>query len=74
MPEHEDVTADDIKEAVASDMVDGVQSFSDGTNSVVQMDPQKRLDVADRLTKSEAAEVDWFGMRTRKMNGGEAWQ
>ena len=73
MPDHEDVTADDIKEAVASDMVDGVQSFSDGTNQVTQMDPQKRLDVADRLSRSEAAQNTNFGLRTVALKGGGAW-
>lgn len=74
MADHEDVTADDIKEAVASDMVDGVQSFSDGTNSVTAMDPQKRLDVADRLKREEAAANTNFGLRSVVLKGGSAWQ
>lgn len=66
--------ADDISDAAAQAATDGVESFSDGTNSVRQMDPMKQLDVADRLAAREASSVDWFGLRTRKMNGGAAWQ
>ncbi len=65
--------ADDIKDAVAADMVDGIESFSDGTNQVTQMDPQKRLDVADRLSRAEAAQNTNFGLRTVTLNGGGAW-
>lgn len=73
MDDGEPVTADDIKSAVSADMVDGVASFSDGTNQVTQMDPQKRLDVADRLSRSQAAQNTNFGLRTVALKGGGAW-
>lgn len=69
----EDITADDIVDAVASDVVDGVQAFSDGTNSVTAMDPQKRLDVADRIRRAEASENTNFGLRFTTLNGPGAW-
>lgn len=65
--------ADDIEEQVAADVEAGVQSFSDGTNSVTAMDPQKRLDVVDRLRRQDATGQDWFGLRTKTLRGGGAW-
>lgn len=47
-------TAQEINDAVSADAESGVQSFSDGTNSV-QMAPLKdRLEAAQRATRSSA--------------------
>lgn len=66
--------ADDIEDQVVADVTDGIASFSDGTNQVTAMDPQKRLDVVDRLRRNEAASSDTFGFRTKALRGGGAWQ
>lgn len=73
MADDEEVTADDIEDAVAADVEAGVQSFSDGTNSVTAMDPQKRLDVVDRLRRSDASAQPHFGLRFTTLNGPGAW-
>ena len=73
MAEDEEVTADDIREAAQQSAADGVQTFSDGTNSVTAMDPAKQLEIAERMDRRTSADVDWFGLRTRTLNGGSAW-
>lgn len=64
-----DQNADAIEQQVAEDVTAGVQSFSDGTNNVSAMDPDKRLNVADRLRRRQANKNASFGMRTTKLNG-----
>lgn len=68
------VSADDIEEQVAADAAAGIQSFSDGTNSVTAIDPMRRLEVAAQLRRNEAAQSAGFGLRTSKLRGGAAWQ
>lgn len=47
-------TADEIEASVAEDLEAGVQSFSDGTNSVTAMDPEKRLAAANKLRQNDS--------------------
>lgn len=70
----EEITSDDIRHAAMQSASEGVQSFSDGTTSVTAMDPQKQLDVADRIDRATAATNSTFGLRFTAMNGGGAWQ
>jgi hypothetical protein len=67
-------TADEIEEAVLTDAEAGIQSFSDGTNSVSAMDLEKRLEVVSRLRRSTASEQTHFGLRISTLKGGGAWQ
>lgn len=69
----EEVTADEIREAAERSAADGVQSFSDGTNSVTAMDPAKQLDVAERKDRRTAAANATFGLRFTTLNGPGAW-
>ncbi len=73
MASEEEVTADDIREAAQQSAADGVQSFSDGTNSVTAMDPAKQLEIAERMDRRTAATTTNFGLRFTTLNGGGAW-
>ncbi len=73
MPDGDTPTADDIEDAVAADVADGVQSFSDGTNQVTAMDAEQRLNVASRLRGNTAAQNPAFGLRFTSLKGGGAW-
>lgn len=66
-------TSDDIREAAEQSAADGVQSFSDGTNSVTAMDPLKQLEVAEKMDRRESAANSNFGLRFTSLNGGSAW-
>lgn len=65
----DDEDAEAIEAQVVEDTTAGIQTFSDGTNSVSAMDPEKRLAVADRLRRRKASNRSDFGMRTTKLNG-----
>ena len=69
----EEPTADEIEDAVAIDVVNGIASFSDGTNSVTTIDPEKRLKVSEKLRRDTAAANPGFGLRINKMISGGAW-
>lgn len=60
-------SSDEIEDAVAADAEAGVASFSDGTNSIVAMEPEKRLELADRQRRARAAAQPHFGMRSSQI-------
>lgn len=73
MPD-EPVTAADIKAAVAEDVVNGIQTFSDGDQSVTMMNPKDRLAVAEKLLGDEIAATNpRFGLRISRMVSPGAW-
>lgn len=76
MPDFPDepVTADDIEEAAAQAALDGVASFSDGTNSVTAIDPIKQFDMADRVRRTAAASDPFGTLQSKRLIGGEGWQ
>lgn len=68
MPDDETPTAEEIEDAVAADVESGVASFSDGTNSVSMLDPEKRLEVARKLRRDEVAAANpSFGLRNTQL-------
>ncbi len=73
MADGETPTPDEIEAQVAADVADGVASFSDGTNAVTALDPEKRLRVASQLRGNTAAQNPAFGLRFTTLKGGEAW-
>lgn len=60
-------TAQDIEDAVAADVEEGIANFSDGTNSVSVLDPEKRLAVAEKLRRNAAAANPGFGLRNTQL-------
>lgn len=51
-------TPDEIRDQVRDDVLSGVASFSDGTNNLSMIDPEKRLKAAaqiDRIDKPRSA-------------------
>lgn len=63
-----DTTADDIKEQVAADAESGVQTFSDGTNSVSMASLKERLEIAEKLRRDTTATANpSFGLRNTQL-------
>lgn len=60
-------TPDEIRKQVLADVATGISNFSDGTHNATVMDPEKRLDLADRLRSDRASTSKGFGLRTRKL-------
>ncbi len=52
-----------LQEQVVTDTINGVSSFGDGTHNVGMIDPNARLDVVDRLKRSEVMSKPARGMR-----------
>lgn len=69
----EEVTADDIRQAVYRDAADGIASFSDGTHSVQMMDLEKRLAIADQVQEDDAASTPAFGLRHTRLKSPGGW-
>lgn len=72
----EPATSQEIRDQLSADVLNGVASFSDGTNSVQMLDPEKRLAIAKELAAAEAVATQNtnFGLRTVALKGGGAWQ
>ncbi len=60
-------TPDEIREAVADDVETGIESATADGVTVNAMDPEKRLNAADRLAASDAAAQPHFGLRMTKL-------
>ena len=65
--------ADSIEDAVAEDAESGIASVTVEGETVTMADPMKRLDVADRLRRTNAAAQPHFGLRNTRLIGPGAW-
>jgi hypothetical protein len=59
-------TADEIAAAVAEDVADGVASATTDGQSATAMDPEKRLDIADRLQARAITGSGWGATRSAR--------
>lgn len=67
----------DIRHTAAQIAAGGVQSFSDGAHSVTAFDPEKLIDIADKIDDDtvvdNASAVPGFGLRFTRLLSPGGW-
>jgi hypothetical protein len=64
---------DSLEQAIIEDVTGGIASVNVDGMTVVQQNPEKRVEVLERLRREQAAVTTGFGLRTQRLNSPGGW-